>query len=282
MYIGGAFVRSESGRTFQVATRSPADSTPKVNVPLGSRKDARDAVAAAKNAQPEWAARTAHHRGQILYRFAEVLEARRGEMADSLFRGGTEKDASAREVDRAIDRAIFYAGFCDKYQALLASSNPVSGPYFVFTAPEAMGVVGIVAPDRPALLGLVSTVLPVILGGNAAVVLASESDPCTQLVSCELFATSDLPGGVVNVLSGAVAEIAPHLARHREVDGLDVWSTDAALRAALESEGSGSIKRVRTREPLSPDEWRGDRQGQGIGWIEKFLEAKTVWHPIGA
>ncbi len=282
MYVGGAFVRSESGRTFPIEARWAAAPSQKVNVPLGSRKDVRDAVSAARSAQPAWAARTAYNRGQILYRFAEVLEARRSEIALSLLRGGSDEEAAEREVDGAIDRVIFYAGFCDKYPALLASSNPVSGPHFVFTVPEAMGVVGIVAPDRPALLGLVSTVLPAVLSGNAAVVLASASDPCTALVLCELFATSDLPGGVVNVLSGRAAEIALPLATHREVDALDVWSTDSSLSASLAGEGSGSVKRVRLRRALTPDEWRDDHAGQGIGWIEAFLEMKTIWHPVGA
>jgi acyl-CoA reductase-like NAD-dependent aldehyde dehydrogenase len=285
MYVGGAFVRSESGLTFQVKGRSAemanAANAASVNVPLGSRKDVRDAVSAARSAQAGWAAKSAYLRGQILYRFAEVLEARRGEMLLSLMHGGAEKKAAALEVDRAIDRTVFYAGFSDKYAALLASSNPVAGPHFVFTVPEAMGIVGIVAPDRPALLGLLSTVLPIVQSGNTAVVLASESDPCTPLVLCELLATSDVPAGVVNVLSGRVAEMAPHLAAHREVDALDVWSTDAGLCAALASEASGSVKRVRTRGPLSVNEWLDDGAGQGMGWIEAFLEMKTVWHPVG-
>jgi acyl-CoA reductase-like NAD-dependent aldehyde dehydrogenase len=282
MYVGGAFVRSESGRTFQVKGRSAEMANArKVNVPLGSRKDVRDAVSAARSAQPGWVAKSAYLRGQILYRFAEVLEARRREMVLSLLHGGAEEEAAALEVEHAIDRAVFYAGFSDKYAALVASSNPVTGPHFVFTVPEAMGIVGIVMPDRPSLLGLVSTVLPVVLSGNTAVVLASESDPCTPLVLCELLATSDLPRGVVNVLSGRVAEMAPHLAKHREVDALDVWSADAGLCAALASEGSGSVKRVRIRGPLSRSEWLDDGVGQGLGWIEAFLEMKTVWHPVG-
>jgi acyl-CoA reductase-like NAD-dependent aldehyde dehydrogenase len=254
---------------------------PKVNVPLGSRKDVRDAVVAAKNAQPGWAARTAYNRGQILYRFAEVLEARRTELALSLVRGGTAEAVAAREVDCAIDRVVFYAGFTDKYPSLVATSNPVSGPYFVLSVPEAMGVVGIVAPDEPALLGLISTVLPVILSGNTSVVLASEADPCTPLVLCELLATSDLPGGVVNVLSGRVAELAPHIAKHREVDALDVWSTHADLSVTLEKGGSGNVKRMKMRSRLAPAAWLDDRAGQGLGWIESFLETKTLWHPVG-
>jgi acyl-CoA reductase-like NAD-dependent aldehyde dehydrogenase len=281
MFVGGAFVRSESGHYFQAEGNGGAADPRRVNVPLGSRKDARDAVLAAKNAQAGWAGKTAFNRGQILYRFAEMLEARRDELALSLVRGGETPAAAESEVERAVDRAIFYAGFCDKFQALLASSNPVSGPHFGFSVPEPMGVVGIVAPSRPAVLGLVATVLPVILGGNTCVVIASDADPCTPLILCELFATSDLPGGVVNVLTGHAKEIAPHIAKHREVNALDVWAADSELRALLEREGSGSVKRVRTSEPLATEAWRDERVGQGIGWIERFLETKTIWHPVG-
>jgi acyl-CoA reductase-like NAD-dependent aldehyde dehydrogenase len=196
-------------------------------------------------------------------------------------RGGEDGAAAETEVDRAVDRAVFYAGFCDKFQALLASSNPVSGPHFGFSLPEPMGIVGIVAPSRPAVLGLLSAVLPVIAGGNTCVVLASEADPCTPLVLAEALATSDLPGGVVNLLTGHAKDIAPHVAKHREVNALDVWSDDAELRALLEKEGSQSVKRVRSQEPLSAEAFSDERVGQGIGWIEKFLETKTVWHPVG-
>jgi acyl-CoA reductase-like NAD-dependent aldehyde dehydrogenase len=282
MFVGGAFVRSESGRYFQVRTGTEEAPDPAaVNVPLGSRKDGRDAVLAAKNASDGWAARTAYNRGQILYRLAEVMESRREELVVSLVRGGEEKRAAAAEVDVAIDRAVFYAGFCDKYQSLVASSNPVSGPHFGFSVPEPMGVVALVAPSHPALLGLVSTILPVIAGGNTAVLVAGEEDPRTAIVFCECLATSDLPGGVVNVLTGRATEIAPHLAKHREVIALDAWTNDAALRQALEREGSDNVKRVKTHAPLSAASWADERKGQGIGWIERFLETKTVWHPVG-
>ena len=194
---------------------------------------------------------------------------------------GEEAKAAASEVDCAIDRAVFYAGFCDKYQSLVASSNPVSGPHFGFSVPEAMGIVAIVAPERPALLGLLSTILPVIAGGNTCVVVAGEADPRTAIVLCECLATSDVPGGVVNVLTGKATEIAPHLAKHREVSAIDAWTADGALREALERESSESVKRVKTRAPLALPAWKDERKGQGIGWIERFLETKTVWHPIG-
>lgn len=282
MFVGGAFVRSESGRYFQArgaAAEGSADPEI-VNVPRGSRKDARDAVLAAKGAADAWAARTAYNRGQILYRLAEVMESRKTELATSLERGGLGLANAVREVETSIDRAVYYAGFCDKFQALVASHNPVAGPHFGFSLPEPMGVVAIVAPERPALLGLVSTVLPVIAGANTCVVVAGTTDARTAVVWCECLATSDLPGGVVNVLTGQASEMAPHLAKHREVAAMDVWSADADLRAAVEREGSGNVKRVRTHDESAAEAMNGDA-GQGLGFIERFLETKTVWHPVG-
>jgi acyl-CoA reductase-like NAD-dependent aldehyde dehydrogenase len=282
MFIGGAFVRSESGRFLQVTGAPTAGSADPevVNVPRGSRKDARDAVLAARNASDGWAARTAYNRGQILYRLAEVMESRREELRVSLVRGGVGAERAAREVEIAIDRAVYYAGFCDKFQALVASHNPVAGPHFGFSLPEPMGVVAVVAPERPALAGLVSTVLPVIAGGNTCVVVAGSEDPRTAVVWCECLATSDLPGGVVNVLTGQASEIAPHLAKHREVAAMDAWSGDADLRAAVEREGSGNVKRVKTHDAGEALRLLSDA-GQGLGFIERHLEPKTVWHPVG-
>jgi acyl-CoA reductase-like NAD-dependent aldehyde dehydrogenase len=282
MYVGGAFVRSESGRYTQVTGAPWADGSADpvtVNVPRGSRKDARDAVLAAKNAQAGWSGRTAYNRGQILYRLAEMMESRREELVASLERGGCS--GAEREADAAIDRAVYYAGFADKFQSLLASSNPVSGPHFGFSVPEAMGVVSIVAPARPVLLGLVSAVLPAIVSGNTVVVIASAEDPRTSVLFCECLATSDLPGGVVNLLTGDAAEIAPHLAKHREVAALEAFTSDAALRTILEREATGSVKRVRTLAPFEPAAWEADGTGQGLGWIERHLETKTIWHPVG-
>jgi len=283
MFVGGAFVRSESGRYFQVKAAGDRDDADPdtVNVPRGSRKDVRDAVLVAKNAQAGWEKRTAYNRGQILYRLAEVMESRRPELVQSLVRGGQSEPLAAAEVDASIDRVVYYAGFADKYFALLASHNPVAGPHFNFSMPEAMGVIGVVAPDRPALLGLVSTVLPVITGGNACVALASEKDPRTAIVWTECVATSDMPGGVVNVLTGQTREMSPHLAKHREVMGIDAWIVDADLRKTMESEGADNVKRVKTHVPMDPDAWGDDAKGQGLGWIERFLETKTVWHPVG-
>jgi len=283
MYVGGAFIRSESGRYFQVKSHETSiDADPSViNIPRGSRKDVRDAVLSAKNAQEKWAARTPFNRGQILYRLAEVMESRRDELISSLVRGGASAKSAAAETDVSIDRAIFYAGFCDKYQSLVASSNPVSGPHFGFSVPEPMGVVGVVAPEAPALLGLVSTVLPVVTGGNTVVAVATDRDPRTAIVFCECLATSDLPGGVINVLTGQAAEMGPALAKHREVIAIDAWARDAELRTTLEREGAGSIKRVKTHASPSERFWLQDGEGQGLGWIERFLETKTVWHPVG-
>ncbi len=283
MYVGGAFVRSEGGHSVQVQSAPVSGSADPavVNVPRGTRKDARDAVAAAKGAAEAWAERSAYNRGQILYRLAEVMESRREELRVALERAG-ERDGTSpeREVDAAIDRAVYYAGFCDKFQALLASSNPVAGPHFGFSVPEPMGVVAIVAPPRPALLGLVSTVLPAVAGGNVCVVVASEDDPRTAIVWCECLATSDLPGGVVNVLTGRVREVAPHLAKHREVAAIDVWTADAELRALVEREASASVKRTSVHDEAASDELGGAR-GQGLGFLERFQETKTVWHPVG-
>lgn len=283
MFVGGAFVRSESGRYFQVgSTADHEDADPDtVNVPRASRKDVRDAVLTAKNAQAGWEKRTAYNRGQILYRLAEVMESRRPELTQSLERGGLSAQAAVAEVDTSIDRVVFYAGFADKYFALLASHNPVAGPHFDFSIPEAMGVIGVVAPDRPALLGLVSTVLPVITGGNTVVALASEKDPRTAIVFCECVATSDMPGGVVNVLTGQAKEISGPLAKHREIIGIDAWMVDADLRKSVESEGADNVKRVKTHVPMDPEAWLDERRGQGLGWIERFLETKTIWHPVG-
>jgi len=280
MYVGGAFVRSESGRYFQVkSTTIVRGADPDVlNMPRGSRKDVRDAVLAAKNAEAGWAGRTAFNRGQILYRLAEMMESRSAELVTSLIRGGVAQGAAEREVAASIDRCVYYAGFADKFHALVASSNPVAGPHFGFSVPEPMGVVGVVAPPRPSLLGLVSTVLPVVCGGNVCVALASEEDPRTALVWAECVATSDMPSGVVNLLTGHPSEIAPNLARHREVNALDAWLSDDELRASLEQDGADNVKRVKTH--AADAEW-GGRHGEGVSFIERFLETKTVWHPVG-
>jgi acyl-CoA reductase-like NAD-dependent aldehyde dehydrogenase len=253
LYIGGEFPRSESGRTYEAQG---------ANVARGSRKDLRDAVRAARAAFPKWAGMTAYNRGQVVYRIAEMLEARRAEFADLT--------SGPDEVDRSIDRLVWYAGWADKLPQVLGSSNPVGGPYFNFTVPEPTGVVGILAPEEPALEGLVSRVAPAIVGGNATVVVASESSPLAAVELAEVLATSDVPGGVVNVLTGHREELAPWLAGHMDVNAIDLAGADGQVEE-LERLAAENVKRV--------VHGKADRQSP---WdIADFLELKTVWHPIG-
>ena len=253
LYIGGAFPRSESGRTYEAQGQ---------NVARASRKDARDAVQAARAAQPKWAAATAYNRGQVLYRVAEMMEARVSEFA-GLCSG---KD----EVHKTIDRWVWYAGFADKLAQVIGSSNPVAGPYFNFTIPEPTGVVAVIAPDEPPLLGLVSRLAPALTGGNAVVAIASETRPLAAIELAEAIATSDVPGGVVNLLTGHRAELAPWLASHMDVNAIDVTGADG-LAAELEAAAADNVKRVVHGKPDS----------QSLYEISAFLELKTVWHPIG-
>lgn len=289
MYIGGAFVRSESGRyfqvpeTFQPEAKSGGDadgSQPMENIPLGSRKDTRDAVKAALGAYAGWSSRTAFNRGQILYRLSEMMDARSAELVASLVRQGAPAEAAKREVEASVDRVLAYAGWADKFHSLMSSYNPVGGPHFDFTVPESMGVVAIVAPDRPALLGLVGSIAPVIASGNTCVVVAGEEDPRTAIVFCEMLATSDLPGGVVNLLTGKRAEMLPHLARHMEVRALDLHGVEPELARSSEESAADSVKRVRVRR-LGEADWHDAAACETPRWIERFVEMKTVWHPAG-
>lgn len=282
MYVGGAFIRSESGRYTQVAeTMVRGERGKKENIPRGSRKDARDAVLVAHAAWGGWAKRTATNRGQILYRLAEMLDARSAELERSLEKGGAKADDAIREVRTAIDRTISFAGWADKYQSLFASLNPVGGPHFDFTIPESLGVVTIAAPRRPALLGLVGAILPVITGGNTCIVLASEDDPRTAITFAEALATSDLPAGVVNILTGQVKEMLIPLARHAEVAGLDLHGVDAALAKEACDLGADTVKRTRVRD-LSQAAWFDHERTTSPLLIERFIEMKTIWHPSGA
>ncbi len=253
LYVGGAFPRSESGRTYLVGDQ---------NVARASRKDVRDAVRIARAAQPKWAAMTAYNRGQVLYRIAEMMESRRAELA--------ELSTGRREVERAIDRWVWYAGWADKLAQVLGSANPVAGPYFNFTVPEPTGVVGILAPEEPPLLGLVSRLAPAIVGGNAAVVIAAEHAPLAAIELAEALATSDVPGGVVNILTGLSDELAPVLAGHMDVQALDLAGADGSA-TELERLAAENVKRVVRGEPDAQSPWE----------IARFLELKTVWHPIG-
>lgn len=280
MYIGGQFVRSESGRVRAVEDAAGDEPGQQENVPRASRKDARDAVVSSHSAFAGWAAKTAYNRGQILYRLGEVMEGRATELAKEIHRSlNTPFDVARREVDNAIDRVISFAGWTDKVGAMLATSNPVSGPHFNFSVPEAMGVVAVIAPPKPSLLGLVTAICPVIVPGNTCIVLVSEDDPRTALTFAECLATSDLPGGVVNLLSAPVAEVAPHLAKHMEVISLDVWNQPSDLVKKLEIEAVANVKRVR-RHDLSVDAFENESL-QSIRTVERFVEMKTVWHPVG-
>jgi acyl-CoA reductase-like NAD-dependent aldehyde dehydrogenase len=252
LFVGGAFPRSESGRTYEVEG---------ANVALGSRKDVRDAVRAARGALPKWAGMTAYNRGQVLYRVAEMMEGRRAEFA--------ELTGSDEEVDAAIDRWVWYAGWADKLAQVLGTSNPVAGPYFNFTIPEPTGVVGVIAPEEPPLAGLVSRLAPVIVGGNVSVVVASERRPLAAVTLAEVLATSDVPGGVVNLVTGRKRELAPIVAGHMDVNALDLAGAEDDVEE-LERLAAENVKRVVRN---------GD--GQSPYHAASFLELKTVWHPIG-
>jgi acyl-CoA reductase-like NAD-dependent aldehyde dehydrogenase len=270
LYVGGAFPRSESGRTYP-ATGGVHGSI-RANVAQSSRKDARDAVAAARKAFKGWSSATAYNRGQVIYRVAEMLEGRRAQFVDLL--GGRSDDAVV--VDAAIDRLVHYAGWTDKLAAVFGGANPVAGPYFSFSTPEPTGVVASIAPQDDPLLGLVSVIAPIITSGNTAVVIAARHQPLAAVTLAEVLATSDLPGGVVNILTGDPAEIAPHLAAHGDVNALDLTGTDGQFRTDLERAAAGTVKRVYA--PAAQDFSRLP----GTARLRAFLEIKTVWHPTGA
>lgn len=277
LFIKNEFVRSESGRALAVPTSANGGTT---QVSRASRKDAREAVIAAKAGWHSWAGKTAYLRGQILYRLAEVMEGRRAELVESrtLAGGAGARDASA-EVDAAIDRVVHYAGWADKVSVMLSSTNPVAGPHFNVTSPEPTGVVAVVPPED-GLLALVSTVIPIITGGNGVIVVAPESDPRTTIIWCECVATSDMPAGVINVLTGLRSELVPQVAKHMDIQALDVWlsnTVDAELAKSAAVDGAENVKRVKIREGL---DWRS-AEAQGLSFIEPWVELKTVWHPVG-
>jgi acyl-CoA reductase-like NAD-dependent aldehyde dehydrogenase len=276
LYIGGAFPRSESGRSYVVS-----DSRERfvANAALASRKDARDAVAAARKAFAGWSAKTAYNRGQVLYRIAEVLEGRRDQFADEVQLGeGLSPRRAADTVAAAVDRLVWYAGWADKVAQVVGSTNPVAGPYFDFSVPEPMGVVAVLAPQQSSLLGLVSVVAPVVTTGNTCVVVGSHHRPLPAVAFSEVLATSDVPGGVVNLLTGDAAELAPWLASHMDVNAIDLTGVgDASLAVDLEIAAADNLKRVLRPSATEPD-WADD---PGTGRLTAFLETKTVWHPIG-
>ncbi len=274
LYIGGAFPRSESGRSYVV---NDASGRFLANAALGSRKDVRDAVAAARAAVKRWSGATAYNRGQILYRIAEMAEGRRDQLVAEVraAEGGTAATAGAT-VDAAIDRWVWYAGWTDKIAQVYGNANPVAGPFFNLSSPEPTGVVGVIAPADSSLLGLVSVIAPAILTGNTVVVLASPTRPLPAITLSEILATSDLPGGVVNMLTGSVPETAPHLAAHMDVNAIDLTGvTDHDLATRLEEAAAENLKRV--IRPANPD-WTAE---PGVERITRLLETKTVWHPKG-
>ncbi|SFF37637.1 aldehyde dehydrogenase family protein [Streptomyces mirabilis] len=274
LYVGGKFPRSESGRVYEVT-----DSKGKwlANAPLSSRKDARDAVVAARKAFGGWSGATAYNRGQILYRVAEMLEGRKDqfvrEVADA---EGLSKSKAAAVVDAAIDRWVWYAGWTDKIAQVVGGGNPVAGPFFNLSTPEPTGIVTVLAPQESSFLGLVSVIAPVIATGNTVIVIASEKSPLPALSLGEVLATSDLPGGVVNVLSGKTAEIAAPLAAHQDVNAIDLAGADDVLAKELEIAAADNLKRVVRPQPVDYS------QTPGIERLTAFLETKTVWHPTGA
>jgi acyl-CoA reductase-like NAD-dependent aldehyde dehydrogenase len=275
LYIGGSFPRSESGRSYPV-TSAKGDFM--ANAAWASRKDVRDAVRAARAAVGGWSGATAYNRGQILYRVAEMLEGRRSQFVDEVREAeGVKRPEAEQLVAAAVDRMVWYAGWADKVAQVYGSANPVAGPYFNLTTPEPTGVVGIVAPPDSSLLGLVSVVAPAITTGNTVVVLASEDRPLPAITLAEVLATSDLPGGVINLLTGRVAETAPWLAGHMDVNALDLAGASPDLATTLEAAAAENLKRV-LRPADGEVDWFAD---PGTGRLFAFLEAKTVWHPKG-
>ncbi len=268
LFIGGAFPRSESGRVYEI---KGANKKFIANPSLASRKDLRDAVVAAKSAQPGWANATAFNRGQILYRIAEIMEGRSEQLIDEIcaLEGVTTKTAKL-QVEEAIDTWVWYSGWCDKLSSVTGSLNQVSGPFYNFTTPESLGVVAIFAENKPSLLGVVRTLAPVLVGGNTAVLIASENFPLPAITLSEALATSDLPGGVVNILTGKSAELAPWVGSHMEIDGVDVAGLSKKQEEELKLVGADNLKRIFRFNPENHPER-----------ILSFMEQKTVWHPIG-
>ncbi len=274
LFIGGKFPRSESGRSYEVTAR---DGTFLAQAAMASRKDARDAVEAARKAQPGWAGATAYNRGQVLYRVAELLEGRADQLTAEVAASDGDEDAAAAQVAASIDRLVWYAGWSDKITVVDGSQNPVAGPYFSFTTPEPTGVVAAFAPETPSLLGLVSVIAPVIVTGNTVVAVTSFTHPLPAVSLAEILATSDVPGGVVNLLTGDREELAPRLASHRDLDALDLTGFAGQDTTAYEEAAADSVTRV--RRPGAPDEdWFAEPDPRRM---LAFTEAKTVWHPIG-
>ena len=276
-YVGGAFIRSESGRVTELKDASGAFFA---NIPQCTRKDLRNAVEAAAKAGPGWAKRTGYNRGQILYRLGEMIEARSSEMADALMLGGAKPADAKREVAATVDRLIHYAGWADKYEQLLGNVNPVASPHFNFTVTEPMGIIGVLAPEEAPLLALVSLFAPAITSGNSVVALASTSQPYPSILLGEMLATIDLPGGVVNLLTGQRSEMLPTFATHEHLRAIS-GVANAEERKAIKLGAAESVKRVRLIKAEDAHDWFADT-AQGLYEIRDFVEFKTTWHPIGA
>lgn len=279
LYIGGDFPRSESGRSYPLNAKSSGKFY--ANIAQASRKDARNAVEVARKAAGAWGKKTAFNRGQILYRMAEMLETRTGEIAAEITTvSGVSASAAAREVETSIDRLVWYSGWCDKFQQLSGNHNPVSGSYFDFTIPEPMGVVVSLCPDFAPVLGFISQIAPIIAGGNSVIALASEENPAVVVSLAEVLATSDLPGGVVNVLTGFHKELLPGLAQHMDVNAIDLAVVTDDARKAAETAATENLKRVRIKPWKHEADLYGDL-GEKLDYITDFQEYKTIWHPIG-
>src|SRR5882757_5004375 len=277
VYVGGAFIRSESGR---VTPLHDAGGNFFANIPQCTRKDLRNAVEAAAKAGPGWAKRTPYNRGQIIYRLGEMIEARKADMADALRVGGASKSAAAKEITATIDRLIYYAGWADKYEQVLGNVNPVASPHFNFTVTEPMGIVGLLAPEDAPLLALVSLFAPAITSGNTVVALASSTQPYPAILLGEMLATSDLPGGVVNLLTGFRKEMVPTFATHTHLRAI-AGVANAGERQALKLGAADSVKRVKLVKREEPIDWFSDK-AQSLYEICDFVEFKTTWHPVGA
>ncbi len=269
LFIGGAFPRSESGRTYEAKDKNKNFVA---NVALSSRKDGRDAVVAARSAIAKWSEVTAYNRAQVLYRVSEIMQGRREQFVEELSLWSKTKKQAETEVDEAINRMVWFAGWADKIAMVTGSNNPVAGPFFDFSIPEPTGVVAAVAPENSALLGLVETIASIVVSGNTVIVIASESQPLPAVSLAEVIATSDVPGGVINILTGSYKEIAPWLASHQDINALDLTGVDKKqIALELEKEAAVNLKRV----------LRPNTKLDGLARIKVFLETKTVWHPRG-
>lgn len=269
MYIGGQFPRTESARYYALTDKKGATIA---NICLGSRKDFRNAVEAARKAFGDWSGKTAYNRSQVIYRIAEMLEGRKSQFIDELILQGLKPAQAATEVGQAIDLIVYYAGWADKYQQIYSSVNPVASKHFNFSFPEATGVVSIIAPEAPSLLGLVEAVIPCITGGNSCVVLASESLPLGAVTFAEVLATSDLPGGVINIITGTRKELLAQYAQHMDVNAIIYYGTDAAEIKTVQENATLNVKRAIIRNAVG---------NQGPEFINDTLEIKTTWHPVG-